>query len=105
MRRADPAATKIMRTPKVVPFGDLPNFSTLNALNDNALLAFYTGPMAAMGWVIDDAAPAYRKRGVTLSSWFSTIPPRPHCVHSACVRLAASQFSHLWSFVRTFCRG
>ena len=46
-----------MRAPKAVLFGDLPKFGELD---DQALLAFYTGPLEAMGRVVDDAAPDYR---------------------------------------------
>ena len=46
-----------MRSAKAVLFGDLPRFS---ALDDAGLLAFYNGPLMAMGQVVNAAAPLYR---------------------------------------------
>ena len=54
--RAGPAAPP-PRIAGAVLFGDLPRFGTLD---DDALAAFYAGPMAAMGRVVDAAAPRYR---------------------------------------------
>jgi len=56
-RGAAPAGAVPQRTAKAVLFGDLPRFSELD---DAALLAFYTGPLVAMGRVVDETAPLYR---------------------------------------------
>ena len=75
------------RQAKAVLFGDLPRFSELD---DAGLLAFYSGPLVAMGRVVDAARPLYRNAwGDAVQLVFETADAAADCAFN--LRAAATE--------------